>query len=421
MDLSQTRAIVVLSVLLMAFSAVVWWQGAPQSGVDPEATALVWEVDVDKVVDVLIAHADGGTIRVTREESGWRMVEPFAGRADAEAMDALLQALGRLHRGIPVAGVDAPPAMFGLGEPPAARVTVVQGDGARTTVTVGDAAPVGSRTYARGADGGIVAVRGDLTAVVQGEPSSLLDARVFAFDPGAVRSVRITSPDGVLDIAGSGHDWTLRGVGRADPDRVDDLLVGLLQLRFDPVLPLAEPVTSSPVAVEVEMADGSSQGLRVGVDDALGVAASTLDARHGMLVPGQLLQLRRGPTDVAVRQAFGIRLEHTTAVTAETPLGRLDAQRTESGWASAGRSSAQTAAVVEALAAVPATYAATLPPEPAPWGMVIVTEDGRVRRFSVGAEVVDGFRVVLDESAGLPVRVPADTLGEALGSLASSE
>jgi hypothetical protein len=316
MDRAQTRLLVALSTLVLLVGGILYWQGnRDDKDADPEATVAVWEIEPDQVTAVSVVRT-GGTLRLESRDGAWFVQEPYTARADDDQVHELLDALRDLRRGIPVEGASARPAEFGLGEPPEAQVELTLKDGSVHELTVGAMAPIGYRTYVRTAEGAIAAVNGDPNRVLQSDAARFRDRRVFRFDPAEVRSVSITSPEGTLAVTGQGKDWWLEGYARADADKVDDLVVGLLDMRFDSVLPdnlVIEPVIYD---VRVGLQDGTEHTLRTGdpsPTDA-GIQAVNGEGRAGTLFPETTKQLGRGPTDLGVSTAFGLRMDAADCV-----------------------------------------------------------------------------------------------------------
>lgn len=421
MDRTQTRLIGALSLILIGASSLLWWQERePEIEVsDPEATEDVWQVSVDQIQAVVLQRA-AATVRLEQGDDGaWWVVEPFSALADRGQVQDLLSTLAAVQRGIPIDAPGGDLAPFGLGTQPTVRVTITTEAG-QQVLEVGDRAPVGYRTYARGISGGVVAVRGDANAALQVPASRFRDHRIFRFDPAAVRSVQIVGPEGVLEVSGAGHDWWLEGFSRAEPARVDELIMGLLDLQFADVLDETEPIEAPTYDVSVSLEGGGLHRLRTGVRTPLGTRVEAWgdpEAGHriGLVLPELLLQLGRGPTDVGIRTAFRVRTDHSDRVNATFGTTQVEASRSGPSWTADGLSEGAAFDLVQALADVGVTYDRIPPPPPQDaWGRIVVHEDDRVRRVIVGEAIVDGHHHAVDEDGGAPFRVPADELAVAL-------
>lgn len=145
---------------LVAVAAVVlvaWWGvGTP----DPRAAdgeAILWP---EASAEVRVVEAPGRWgLRRDAADAAWEPLAPSVG-VDPEAAHDLLDALDEGRRGVVVEGALAD---FGLDEPTVLRVTTSAGT---REIHVGDAAPVGGRTYARSPEGPVIAVYGGLRAAV---------------------------------------------------------------------------------------------------------------------------------------------------------------------------------------------------------------------------------------------------------------
>ncbi|HHO54708.1 MAG TPA: DUF4340 domain-containing protein [Deltaproteobacteria bacterium] len=415
--------ILVLSAILIVVSGILWWQGRQprDDPSDPEATEPVWAVSADEIQAVTLQRR-GDTVRLEQLGGTWWVTAPARSLADRGQVQDLLSTLASMERGIPIEAPGGDLAPFGLGDPPTTRVVITTGAGEQT-LEVGDRAPVGYRTYARGAGGGVVAVRGDANAALQVPASRFRDHRIFRFDPGAVRSVRIVGPSGELEVSGSGHDWWIEGFSRAEPDRVDDLVMGLLDMQFADILDETEGIESPTYDVHVTLEDGTVHRLRTGVETPLGTRVEAwgdpeVGRRIGLILPELLLQLGRGPTDVGIRTAFRIHLDRSDRVIATFGEARVEASRSGPTWSAPPLSEGAAYDLVQALADVGITYA-RVPPEPpgAPWGQLEVHEADRVRRVIVGEPVIEGYHHAVDADGGAPFRIPAEELAAALEQL----
>ncbi|MEQ1501718.1 MAG: DUF4340 domain-containing protein [Myxococcota bacterium] len=416
MDRAQTRLLMVLSALVLAVGAVLYFQGERPAEGDPDATAKVWAVEADAVTAIDVTRA-AGRVRLEKVDGTWFVREPFDGRADDDQVRDLIDAVAGIDVGIPVPADPSKSGEFGLGEPPTARVSVTLADGGTKTLDVGDAAPVGFRTYVRGADGAVVAVNGDANRPLQADPARFRDRRVFRFDPAEVREVKIVSADGTLRVHGEGHDWWLDGFARADADRVDDLVVGLLDLRFDTVIDEPPPIADPTYDVTIGFADGSTAQLRTGAPSPVdaGARALTGDGRGGTIFPEALAQLGRGPTDVGWRTAFGVRLDETDRVVFSDGTHTIDAHRNGPAWQADGFGDGDVYDAVSAISRVSITYQREPPPPPASVAYAVtVTTGDRTWTVEVGPSLGDGFRSARDTAGGSPFRVADDALAQAV-------
>ncbi|MEQ1564843.1 MAG: DUF4340 domain-containing protein [Myxococcota bacterium] len=416
MDRSQSRLLLVLSALLIAASTWLYLGGNPPTDADAEATAEVWSVDAATVKAVVVTRASG-TLRLEKRGEEWFVLDP-EDLADGDQVRDLLDTLAQVKKGIPVEGV-TDPAQFGLGDPPSATVAWTTADGEERSLVVGLESPVGFRTYARDAGGGVVAVNGDLNRPLQAEVGRFRDRHVLRFQPGDVRGVRIVGPDGTLNLHGQGLDWVSDGFGRADPDRIDDLVVGLHGLRFDQLGPPAE-APPEPVShtVSITLADGDTVGFESRAPGPDGAWVASSDGRSGTVWPEALAQLGRGPSDVGLELLFGIRIDQTDTVTVSSGGESLVARRNGASWSSDAGDEAATYTWVSALASVRASIRPEPPPMPASVELTVAMAEGdRKWVVEIGPAGADGYRSAHDTAADAAVRIPADSVAEALAAL----
>ena len=181
---------------------------------------------------------DGLDARFERRDGRWRIVSPVSGRADATALDAIAHALTSLPR---AGSVEDPGerAQYGLGTD--ARAVRFWVEGESRGVLIGKATPVGGRVY--------IAVEGDVSGEVlyvdryrinalNRSLHELRDRRIFGFDAGEVRTLRLSWPaaEAETEVAlaqDASGQWQMGVpvVGRADPLTVRELLSDLSFLR----------------------------------------------------------------------------------------------------------------------------------------------------------------------------------------------
>ena len=417
MDKGQTRLLAVLSALVIAVAAALYFGKDHEPAGDPDATVAVWSIDPLTATGVTVQR-ESGSLSLEKRGEDWFVAEP-ADRADPDQVHDLLDSLAQMKLGIPVPNSAGHAADFGLGDPPNARVVLTLPDGDHA-LDVGVEAPIGFRTYVELADGAIVAVNGDLNRSLQADLGRYRDHHVVRFDAAQVRDVRITGPDGVLHVHGEGLDWFLDGFGRADGDKVDDLVVGLLDLRYDDLSGAADPKLGAVTYdVAITLADGSRVGLQTGEQTPQGVIVAGSDGRQGVVYPEALRQLGRGPTDVALRDVFGIRVDVTDAVKISAGGKSVEARRNGSAWHVDGADDADTFAWVSALAHTQSEIRREPPPDPSPVALTIEASEGDRRwTIQVGPKLAEGdFRSLRDAAADAPVRIPAPAIDEALRAL----
>jgi hypothetical protein len=426
-DRAQTRLLAILAVLVAVVAAFLYLQGPETAPRDPDATATVWDLGEEDAIVAITLERESDTIKLVDSDDGWHLVTPLPpGRADEERAAALARALGSLSRGVPVEAPAERAGEFGLGDPPAARVTVETSSGRSLVLDVGNEAPVGYRTYVRGEDGSIVAASGDLHRQVTEDAPSFRDHRVFHFAPGDVQELSIASVDTTVALTREGGRWWVDGLGPADAARVDDLIGSLLDIRFDTITG-ADGGASDPVyTVEVLLAGGGRQSLRTGMPSGEEVEAVAADGRIGSIYEGLLRELGRRPEDLATETAFQIGLETTDEIVVVAGGRSIRATRDGPAWNIEGTEDGAAYDAVAALAAVPVI--GWVEGEP---GAVAAQPDATVTvrageaswTVRVGGEIAPG-ETAAHYGRGRPARIPADGVRKFLEAIprgASSE
>jgi hypothetical protein len=413
----------VFAVLAAIVAGVLYFQGPPTGPADPAATALVWEPGKADEITAVTVQRPGDVVRFSREGEAWRIDEPApAAHADEDRVSALVRALTSLTHGVPVDVAADRADEFGLGDPPGARVTVRTAAGEEHTLVVGHEAPVGYRTYVRGADGGIVAASGDLSRLVSEEAATFRDHRVFRFTPDDVQELSIVGPDRTVALTSESGRWWIDGLGPADPVRVDDLVGSLLDLRFG-MLDGTDGGGSDPVyAVEVVLEDGSRQGLRTGMPEGDDVEAVASDGRRGTVYAGLLRDLGRSDTDLAWKTAFRIDLDADDEVTVATAAGRtVKAQRNGPAWTIEGLDEGSAYDAVALLAAIPVLGWLDAPPADPPIHAATVVVRSGEDRWTVEVGLHDSHGALANYGRGRPATIPADALAGFLAAVDKAE
>ncbi|MBX2801205.1 MAG: DUF4340 domain-containing protein [Myxococcales bacterium] len=403
---TNSRAIVGLSLVLVFLS---WWLMRSDGSSQEEQTPL-WTLPVVDVTRVEVVRPDD-TVVLLREAETWSLSQPLMDtRVDERRVEQLLLSLAGLQVDEIVASPDEDGEPYGLGDPPHLQVSLTMSSGRTHGLAVGLLTPVGYGTYARRSDGSVVALRGDLHRELLIDAAAFRDHRLLSFDPARVRAVELWGPNGTLRARGEGTQWWLDGFGRADPDRVDDLVMGLLDVRFDAILDLEEEIAQPLRTATVELDDGTRLVARVGEDTPLGTLVWAPDDRRGTVVSDALMLLEQGPSDLGVREAFGIDLDRSDRV--EVTLGdqSVTLMRESGVWAAEGYERADALDLVQALADVGVRYERAAPPAVEDrWGGVTVWEGETSRSVALGPLHVD-VHSAQDEAGGPPFRIPSRDL-----------
>jgi hypothetical protein len=403
MERNQLRTMFALTLVGLALAAAIGFLGPAEERSDPDATVHVWQVDADTVYRVEIERQDD-TVVVAKHEDEWRVETPWQGVGDPDTINDLLAALSEVERGVPIES-PGPLGDYGL-EPPVARVRISQTDREDVEGTFGDESPVGFRTYALGSERSVVAVGGRPGRSLLANASDFKDRRVFHVDPSEVRRVTIESAQGRLSLSGEKTAWWLDGFTRAEPSRVDDLIMGLLNIRIDEFLDLSDTLSEPAIVVDVEVASGQVSRIKVGDPTPLGVLVE-YEGGFGTVFAESLKLLVQGPTDVGDSQAFSIDAESVRAVSVS--LGGTEWMALSAGttWTVDEVETPKAQDIVDALADAVIHYRAEEVPSIGDvWATVRVEAGDATQIVDLGQVAESTFRVAQDRAGGGPYLVP---------------
>ncbi len=414
MTSDQTRWVLGLGGALVVVCALLFLPSDPDA-TDPEGDDVpLWQVSPDTIVAVSLDRAlpeAGGRGRrdlaMERTPSGWFLTEPFRARADDDAMRALFRLLASQKGEAVDDALD--PTEYGLGDPPLVRISVRTESGLERQLWVGAKVPTGYRTYVRVPGGPVLTVGGDGHRVVTDQVEAFRDHRMLDFDPAKLRHVELFGPEGRLVITGEGRSWGLEGWGRVDPNAVDDVAMGLLDLRYDLIWEQDTWVETPSFGAVVRQEEGLELRLHVGDETPMGRVASTSDGRYGILFPDLVKQLGRGPTSVLDADALPLDLERANRVRVELGGRVVEARRNGPAWSVPGVDSGNAYIAVDALSSAVAHYRRDRPEGPFDEGTVTIDEDSVTHVVRLG-RVEDGLRAVLDEAHPWPYRMVEDDL-----------
>ena len=106
------------AVLLAALGIYVWIvESKKPEGADAKPKEKVFTLDKAKVGELTIAPAEGETVKLVREGTGWKMTAPSAVSADPAAVDSMIASLESLEIDEVVADNATNLADFGLDKP----------------------------------------------------------------------------------------------------------------------------------------------------------------------------------------------------------------------------------------------------------------------------------------------------------------
>lgn len=399
----SSRLLVVLGSAVAAVGLALYlWEPVDTRLADGDVP--VWNLDADAISRLRLVRGDE-TIVLVREGDDWRLTEPVEAAADASEVRFVLDRLAELAGGRELPGEDL--SQYGL-EPPRAELEVQLSSGASYTLALGDEAPTGYRTYIQQPGGPPLVGQASLADVVEVELGALRERRVLGFAPEDVRRVRLSSPAGVLDVTGSGHDWFIAGWSRANVLKVEDLLYNLRGVRFLSFSPDTAPdgIAEPGARVEVSSHD-ATWAFSVGEQGPMGVFLRRDDGVAGFADPEQLGVLGAGPLDLVQRNPFRCDPETEDRVIIEQSGQTLRLERGDDGWTGAPDAAER----VAALAAAESVYLREATPPLGELAATITVERDSGRTTRVGVyQQVGTYRLARDLDGGEAFRVDAATL-----------
>ena len=375
-DPRRTLWLALVLVLVLVLDVGVW-----ASAQRAEAPLPDWSGFATEVPDTVVVTRSEVVTRLTRNGETWRVEAPYADKADADAVEALLASVG--SAALLEARVDDDPethGTYGLDGLDPIRVEVLAAERRLAELYVGFDGP-GRTTFVRlpGADD-VYRSRLGGRALADRSPGAWRDPTILDRDPADVLGVRFDQPAGSVSLVrsaglGGGSGWTMQGrpdlpLDEASIDAVVDAFAHLSALEVLPSAPteLAEPA----LVVSILFADGTEtlgfvalRGQAFGLREADGRA---------FRVRSELLAAVSRPAD-AWRDRTLLRLDPSalTQLTLREPDRETTLERVDGAWTVSR-----------------------------PVGIDVDTEHaGRAARFLAAVEV-EGWAVVPPEEAGFP-------------------
>lgn len=394
--------------VLMVIAGALWYLGPADPTRDEAESAEVWSVQADQVTEIrMVREAD--TFVVKREGDEWQISEPYVGVGDTYRIRDLINDLSDVHYGRPLEGINADDV--GLGVVPTAVVTLKMLDGSEKVLTIGDAAPTGQRTYVRDLEGGIAMISGKLPGVIV--PAEIYrDSRIFHFRVQDVTHVEINGPHGILDVTrnADGSYW-VKGWTRAEVSKVEDLLMDLLDTRFErfgPPQDLPEAGAGPAYEVTIDQANGPTESVVFGNPSGTGdIFAEVRGGLTGLVTEKALKGISRGPKDVGDQVGFPV--DPTASTKLAIVLGDksfVADKSAEGAWTVSGTATDRVPDILEAIGTATIQYQRDpIPAITEVYGSIVATEGGRERAYDIG-QLIGDQRVVRDRAGGEPYFVP---------------
>ncbi len=226
-------------------------------------------VEADNVVRVELDIASGEA-ELVRKDDTWRMVQPFQGLANADAVSELLDELNDLKAESFRDDVVAPGG-FGL-DPEQGRITIHEaGKSDKQTLLLGMKSPSGEMTFAkRAASDAVAVVKTTALTPLLADPVGYWDPIVFELPPDiTVTRIKLTRPDGEFLLDSEAGEWSMTAPLSAatDADNVNklldqiELLVATKIVSLGKDLPARYAKAADRIVVELEAAAPASATL----------------------------------------------------------------------------------------------------------------------------------------------------------------
>ncbi len=237
----RSRNLIIMAVVVVAVGGFIFFVERHQPTtveVAERADRIFPELDDDAAVAVEI-EGSHGPIRMALVDDVWRLVEPLEWEAEKTAVRSLISAFANLdsERRLPLGEVDL--ADYGLDDP-ALEVVLVDSEGRRFALSVGDAMPLGAnRAVRRGADEEIHLSPEAFVAALDREIDDWRSRDVIDLLEHDLATIDVeTSEDRIVMVKDDGR-WQLQEplADLADRDQIQSLISELNVLRISEFLP----------------------------------------------------------------------------------------------------------------------------------------------------------------------------------------
>jgi hypothetical protein len=267
----KTRTTLLLASLAAGFFAYLWFVDRHQQSTQDaaESAAKVLSFEREKL-DSLTLRNSSTQIELRKKDGVWRMEQPHQDRADAAAVDRLLNLLEGLRH---EAKIDLPKAKeqellkeFGLSD----SETVLKlkaSSGKEIDLLLGKDSAIAGKLYMqqRGQHSAFV-IRNELRGRVNANADEYRDHRLSATPVSSVERLTIRSGEGEIELQRKGMHWDLLRPmrARAASSKINDLLAGMLTAQvsqFLPESPSPEQGLAEPRATITALVEGQKEPL----------------------------------------------------------------------------------------------------------------------------------------------------------------
>ena len=238
----RSRNLIILAVVAVVLGGFIFFIERHQPTTDErleQADRVFSKLDGDAVVAVEL-ETSFGPIRLAKTMDEWRLVEPMDYPADVAAVRSLVDSIANLdaERIMPLSEVDL--SDYGLDDPDLG-VVLVDSEGRRFSLAVGEETPLGSnRAVRRGTDDEIVLSSGFFVANLDKDVDQWRSRDVVDLAEHDLASIEISMPDDhILAVQEDGR-WQLHAplADLADRNQIQSLVSELNSLRVSEFLPV---------------------------------------------------------------------------------------------------------------------------------------------------------------------------------------
>jgi len=236
----RSRNLIILASVALTLGVFIFFVERHQPTTDARlerVDRLFQKLDGDTVV-VLELETSHGPIRLAKTDDEWRLVEPLDYPADPAVVKTLIDTIANLDAERTLSVGEVTPGDYGL-DTPILGVTLVDLQGGRFSLAVGDETPLGSnRAVRRGTEDQIILVPGFFVANLDKDIDQWRSRDVVDLLEHDLGSVEIETAEDRITVEQAGGRWLLREplADLADPDQMQSLISELNTLRVSDFL-----------------------------------------------------------------------------------------------------------------------------------------------------------------------------------------
>jgi hypothetical protein len=236
----RPKGLLIAVVLLAVLGGGIWYSNKRQALKDKEPAAgagpKIVSIAEDRFREIHLLKAGADPIVLRRDSGKWAIIAPEAFPADPEAAATLASSLSSLSadKTVEDSPIDLPG--FGLGSP-FLLVQVIEKDGKRVELSIGDDTPANSGAYARvSGDPHVYTVASFVKTSLDKSVNDLRDKRLLIFDAEKLTRLKLAGKGPAIVFGRNGqNEWQIvepRPL-RADSGQVDVLLGKLRDAKMD--------------------------------------------------------------------------------------------------------------------------------------------------------------------------------------------